>query len=191
MYPNRYVTNQQRKRRKLMIRIMKIVATLVGLMLVVFVAKYAYDYKLASLKTAQNLESSEITAEVRSNQLNCLTRNIYYEAGHEPFEGKVAVAQVTINRAESGKFPSDICKVVYQKDNALGLCQFSWFCNGDVKKPKNAAAYKECEIVAKQVLLEQFRLPGLKHALYFHATHINPGWKKEKVATIGGHVFYK
>lgn len=174
-----------------MIRIMKIVSALVGLMLVVFVAKYAYDYKVQSLTATQNAESSSITAELRSNQLNCLTRNIYYEAGHEPFEGKVAVAQVTINRAESGKFPSDICKVVYQKDNAIGLCQFSWFCNGDVKKPKNMAAYKECEIVARQVLLEEFRLPSLKNALYFHGTHINPGWKKEKVAVIGNHVFYK
>ena len=41
------------------------------------------------------------------------------------------------------------------------------------------------------VLLEKFRLPGLKHALYFHGTYINPGWKKEKVATIGNHIFYK
>jgi spore germination cell wall hydrolase CwlJ-like protein len=174
-----------------MIRIMKIVATILGLMLVVFVAKFTYDYKVESLKAAQNLTSSEITAEVRSNQLNCLTRNIYYEAGHEPFEGKVAVAQVTINRAESGKFPSDICKVVYQKDNALGLCQFSWYCNGDVRKPTNKAAYKESEIVARQVLLEEFRLPSLKHALYFHGKQINPGWKREQVATIGNHIFYK
>jgi len=174
-----------------MIRIMKIIAGLAGLILVFFVAKFAYDYKMESLKAEQNIQPSAMTAEVRGNQLNCLTRNIYYEAGHESFEGKVAVAQVTINRAESGKFPSDICKVVYQKDNALGLCQFSWFCNGDVKKPKNLAAYKECEIVAKQVLLEQFRLPSLKHALYFHGAHINPGWKKEKVATIGNHIFYK
>jgi spore germination cell wall hydrolase CwlJ-like protein len=174
-----------------MIRIMKIIALLVGLFLVGFVAKFAYDYKVESLKSVQNLESSTITAEVRSNQLNCLTRNIYYEAGHESFEGKVAVAQVTLNRVESGKFPSDICKVVYQKDNALGLCQFSWYCNGDVKKPKNKAAYKESEIVARQVLLEEFRLPSLKHALYFHGTYINPGWKREKVATIGNHVFYK
>lgn len=174
-----------------MIRIMKIVSALVGLMLVVFVAKYAYTYKVESLKSTRNLESSELTAEVRSNQLNCLTRNIYYEAGHESFEGKVAVAQVTLNRVASGKFPNDICKVVYQKDNALGLCQFSWFCNGDVNKPKNKAAYRECEIVARQVLLEEFRLPSLQQALYFHGKHINPGWKKEKVAVIGNHVFYK
>jgi spore germination cell wall hydrolase CwlJ-like protein len=58
-------------------------------------------------------------------------------------------------------------------------------------KPKNTAAYKESQIVARQVLLEEFRLPSLKNALYFHATHINPGWKREKVAIIGGHVFYK
>ena len=174
-----------------MIRIMKIITGLMGLLLIVFVARFAYDYKMTSLRAEQNLNPSEITAEVRNSQLDCLTRNIYYEAGHEPFEGKVAVAQVTINRAESGKFPSDICKVVYQKDNAMGLCQFSWFCNGDVRKPKNMAAYRECEIVAKQVLLEKFRLPSLKHALYFHGTYINPGWKKEKVATIGNHIFYK
>jgi spore germination cell wall hydrolase CwlJ-like protein len=170
---------------------MKIIAAGLGLMLVVFVAKYTYDYKVETLKSAQNLTSSEVTAEVRNTQLDCLTRNIYYEAGHEPFEGKVAVAQVTINRTESGKFPSDICKVVYQKDNAMGLCQFSWYCNGDVRKPKNMAAYRESEIVAKQVLLEKFRLPSLKHALYFHGTYINPGWKKEQVATIGNHIFYK
>lgn len=170
---------------------MKIVALLAGLFLVVFVAKFAYDYKVESLKTASTIETSDITAEVRGNQLNCLTRNIYYEAGHESFEGKVAVAQVTLNRAASGKFPSDICKVVYQKDNALGMCQFSWFCNGDVRKPTNKAAYKESEIVARQVLLEQFRLPSLTHALYFHGKQINPGWKREKVATIGNHIFYK
>lgn len=174
-----------------MIRIMKILALLAGLFLVVFVAKFAYDYKVETLKSEQNLVSSAVTAEVRSNQLNCLTRNIYYEAGYEPFEGKVAVAQVTLNRVASGKFPNDICKVVYQKDNAIGLCQFSWYCNGAIKKPKNAAAYRESEIVARQVLLENFRLPGLTQALYFHGTYINPGWKKEKITVIGRHVFYK
>jgi len=66
-----------------MIRIMKILALLAGLFLVVFVANFAYNYKIESLKAEQNLESSSVTAEVRSNQLNCLTRNIYYEAGHE------------------------------------------------------------------------------------------------------------
>jgi spore germination cell wall hydrolase CwlJ-like protein len=38
--------------------------------------------------------------------------------------------------------------------------------------------------------LEGFRLPGLKDALYYHATYINPGWNRKKITTIGHHIFY-
>ena len=178
-----------------MIRIIKIILSVVGISLVGLIAYEGISYKLAQLKAAEaQVKSSAVTAEMRDKQLDCLAKNIYHEAGHEPFEGKVAVAQVTLNRAASGQFPSDICKVVYQKNVVYDkvLCQFSWYCEqAAAAKPKNTAAYKECQIVARQVLLEEFRLPSLKHALYFHGTHINPGWKREKVATIGGHVFYK
>ena len=166
---------------------------MIGVILVGLVAYHGINYKLDQLKTVQT-KDSPVTAEIRYRQLDCLAKNIYHEAKGEPFEGKVAVAQVTINRAASGQFPSDICKVVYQKNIVYDkvLCQFSWYCDQAVfTKPKNTAAYKESQIVARQVLLEEFRLPSLKHALYFHATDINPGWKKERVATIGGHVFYK
>ena len=176
-----------------MIRIIKIILSLIGVILVGLVAYHGINYKLDQLKTVQT-KDSPVTAEIRDRQLDCLAKNIYHEAKGEPFEGKVAVAQVTINRAASGQFPGDICKVVYQKNIVYDkvLCQFSWYCDQAVfTKPKNTAAYKESQIVARQVLLEEFRLPSLKHALYFHATDINPGWKKERVATIGGHVFYK
>jgi len=176
-----------------MIRIIKIILSIVGISLVGLIAYQGISYKLQQLKTA-DAGISPVTAEVRDKQLDCLAKNIYHEAKGEPFEGKVAVAQVTLNRAASGQFPNDICKVVYQKNIVYEkvLCQFSWYCDqATVTKPKNTAAYKECQIVARQVLLEEFRLPSLNKALYFHATHINPGWKKEKVATIGGHVFYK
>jgi N-acetylmuramoyl-L-alanine amidase len=176
-----------------MIRIMKIILCILGISLVGLVTYEGINYKLAQLKAAE-VQNSPVTAEMRDKQLDCLAKNIYHEAKGEPFEGKVAVAQVTINRAASGQFPSDICKVVYQKNIVYDkvLCQFSWYCNqAAMAKPKNTAAYKESQIVARQVLLEEFRLPSLKNALYFHATHINPGWKREKVATIGGHVFYK
>ena len=176
-----------------MIRIIKIILSIVGISLVGLIAYQGISYKLQQLKTA-DAGISPVTAEVRDKQLDCLAKNIYHEAKGEPFEGKVAVAQVTINRATSGQFPSDICKVVYQKNVVYEkvLCQFSWYCDqATAAKPKNTAAYKECQIVARQVLLEEFRLPSLNKALYFHATHINPGWKKEKVATIGNHVFYK
>jgi len=172
-------------------RILKIVLVLIAAMLVGYVGYTVTMYKLEALKTASEATASPVTAEMRNNQLDCLAKNIYYEAGSEPFEGKVAVAQVTINRANSGKFPADICKVVYQKDNSLGLCQFSWFCDGAVKKPKYPAMYDESKKVAKMVLLEGFRLPSVEKALYFHGEQINPGWNREKVAKIGRHVFYK
>ena len=176
-----------------MIRIIKTVVFLVALMLLAGVAYKAVTYKLDTLKQAR-MEASPITAQLRQTQLDCLARNIYHEAGYEPFEGKVAVAQVTINRAESGEFPSDICRVVYQKNIVYEkvLCQFSWYCEtATMKKPMNGPVYTESMEVAKKVLLEGFRLPDLKQALYFHGDYINPGWKRERVAKIGRHIFYK
>jgi hypothetical protein len=176
-----------------MIRIIKTVVFLIALVLLAGVAYKTVTYKLDNLKQAR-MEASPITAQMRQTQLDCLARNIYYEAGYEPIEGKVAVAQVTINRAESGEFPSDICRVVYQKNVVYEkvLCQFSWYCEtATMKKPMNGPVYTESMEVAKKVLLEGFRLPNLKNALYFHGDYINPGWKRERVAKIGRHIFYK
>lgn len=171
----------------------KILLVLIGLAIAGFIGYKAIKYKLDPDKQLV-MSNNAVTAEVRNKQLECLAKNIYYEAGSEPFEGKVAVAQVTINRAESGQFPNDICKVVYQKNVVYEkvLCQFSWYCEqASNVRPRNTAAFRESELVARQVLLENFRLPSLKNALYFHATHLNPKWNREKVAQIGGHVFYK
>jgi spore germination cell wall hydrolase CwlJ-like protein len=160
---------------------------------VTFAGYKAVNYKLDTLKAART-QASPVTADMRQKQLDCLARNIYHEAGYEPFEGKVAVAQVTINRAESGQFPSDICQVVYQKNIVYEkvLCQFSWYCDtASTKKPMNGAVYTESMEVAKKVLLEGFRIDAVKSALYYHADYINPKWGREKVTKIGHHIFYK
>jgi hypothetical protein len=177
---------------KNMIRIIKTVVFLLALGLVVTAGYKVVNYKLDTLKHVR-MNVSPITAELRQKQLDCLARNIYYEAGYEPFEGKVAVAQVTINRAESGDFPSDICQVVYQKNIVYQkvLCQFSWYCEqATIRKPMNGPVYTESMEVAKKVLLEGFRLPSINNALYFHGDYINPGWNKKPVAKIGRHIFY-
>jgi spore germination cell wall hydrolase CwlJ-like protein len=138
--------------------------------------------------------TNAVTMEVRERQLGCLTKNIYYESAGEPFEGKVAVAQVTLNRAEAGGFPEDICRVIYQKNIVYQkvLCQFSWVCEtGGGSKPTNSKEWAESQAVARKVLLEGFRLPSLKDALYFHGDYINPGWRRERVAHIGRHIFYR
>jgi spore germination cell wall hydrolase CwlJ-like protein len=150
--------------------------------------------RLESLRTAQNnMPPGYVTAAEQTRQLECLTRNIYWEAASEPFEGKVAVAQVTLNRMQSGKFPDSVCGVVYQKNVFYEkvVCQFSWYCEGNQKlKPIHKPLWRESEEVAKKVLLEGFRLPGLKHALYYHAEYINPGWQLPKIDQIGRHIFY-
>jgi spore germination cell wall hydrolase CwlJ-like protein len=152
------------------------------------------EYKLETLKGNTKVATKYTTMAEREKQLECLAHNIYHEAAKESFEGKVAVAQVTINRAESGIFPSDICKVVYQKNIIMEkvVCQFSWYCEPMVRKRLlYPAAYDECYGVAKKVLLEGFRLESLTEAMYYHANYVNPKWNKQKITTIGNHVFYK
>lgn len=159
-------------------------------------ASTAVQAKFNSLRTKieQGQLSSPITMAERERQLDCLAKNIYWEAASEPFEGKVAVAQVTMNRVQSGKFADNVCGVVYQKNAVYQkvICQFSWVCESThMVKPVYAPLYKESQEVAKKVLLENFRLPGLTDALYYHATYVRPGWRKQKIAQIGQHIFYR
>ena len=169
----------------------KLIFMVIALTLSVGLLKRTVEDKLAKFEPA---ESSQITVAVRERQLGCLAKNIYYEAGSEPFEGKVAVAQVTLNRVSSGLFPDDVCRTIYQKNVFYEkvICQFSWACDRDTgSRPPNNANYKESMEVAKKVLLEEFRLPALKEALYYHADYINPNWGKKPIAKIGHHIFYK
>jgi spore germination cell wall hydrolase CwlJ-like protein len=126
-------------------------------------------------------------------QLECLTRNIYWEAAGEPFEGKVAVAQVTMNRLKDGRFGNTVCEVVHSRNVVYQkvVCQFTWTCQNNHKiKPVHPGAWQESELIAQKVMLENFRLPSLDKALYFHADYVNPNWKKPRLTKIGRHIFY-
>ena len=153
----------------------------------------ASDARLDDIRASQPISQELITAQQRLTELECLTRNIYWEAASEPFEGKVAVAQVTLNRLESGKFADSVCGVVYQKNVFYSrvVCQFSWYCEETHKiKPVHIGMWQESEIAAKKVLLEGFRLPSLTDALYYHADYVQPGWRKPRIEQIGRHIFY-
>ena len=169
---------------------MKLIYVTIG-----FVIGYlAINQSLAYINQKRPQEQEYIMASERDRQLKCLALNVYHEAGIEPFEGKIAVAQVTINRSQSNSFPSDICAVVYQKNTFLSktVCQFSWYCLQPSRlSPTNTRSYEESYDAAKRVLLENFRLESIQTALYYHANYVNPGWKKRKVAVIGRHIFYE
>jgi spore germination cell wall hydrolase CwlJ-like protein len=167
----------------------------IGLFIVVYTVFSVTTTRFDILREQSgNLSPNYISAAQRTQELECLTRNIYWEAASEPFEGKVGVAQVTLNRLASGRFAPSVCGVVYQKNIFYEkvVCQFSWFCEPAHKvKAIYKPLWNESEEVAKKVLLEGFRLPGLKDALYYHATYINPGWNRKKITTIGHHIFYE
>jgi hypothetical protein len=55
------------------------------------------------------------TPFLSDKDVDCLARNIYYESGSEPTEGKIAVGIVTINRSQDPRFGQSVCEVVRAK----------------------------------------------------------------------------
>lgn len=154
--------------------------------------------KIAALVVALTIcmtaRANEVTDVQLTRQLTCLAQNIYHEAGSESIQGKVAVAQVTINRANSGRFPSTICGVVNQKTVVADktICQFDWACDPiALNRRIYNAAYQESYRVAELVLLGGKRVEELgEKTMYFHNTQSNPHWPLQRIARIGNHVFY-
>jgi len=128
-------------------------------------------------------------------ELECLAKNLYYEARGEGFSGMMAVGTVTMNRVESSKFPNTVCAVVYEKTFSSGrrVCQFSWVCQPNVTKPnKNIDLYRQAVAIAARILYTGDRYQKVRHALFFHADYVNPRWRNMRhVATIGRHIFYE
>lgn len=119
------------------------------------------------------------------NDVECLTKNIYYEAGVEDHRGKFAVGNVTINRLKTGYWGNSICKVVYAKS------QFSWTLAKKLPRP-NSKLWAESEEIARKVLAGH-RVRGLTRSLYYHAIYIrDPKWvdTRHEAGQIGNHVFY-
>ena len=189
------MTLMSRINQDLLVRFTTTFLKFLGFFLIAMVLVNTVNAKFDHLREGSEAQRQGfVSAADRTRQLECLTKNIYWEAATEPFEGKVAVAQVTMNRVDNGRFGTGVCGVVYQKDNFLGrvVCQFSWACENTHKiRPVYPALYKESEEVAKKVLLENFRLSTMKDALYYHADYVNPKWGKPKVGQIGRHIFYR
>jgi spore germination cell wall hydrolase CwlJ-like protein len=123
--------------------------------------------------------------EFHARSIECLARNVYYEARGEPKAGQYAVAEVTMNRKASPRYPKTVCEVVYQKE------AFSWTGLGPLEAPKGAAWHQALR-VAEDVYYQ--RRPATMHGVtHFHADYVNPEWSKERrrVARIGNHIFYR
>ena len=128
-------------------------------------------------------------------EATCLATNIYFEARGESVKGQMAVAMVTINRVNDGRFADTICKVVYQskvdsKGRPIrGQCQFSWYCdNKSDKIPHDSAEARLAMFIAIAVMTKVVR-DITSGALYFHSK--NKHTYSENVIEIGNHVFFR
>jgi spore germination cell wall hydrolase CwlJ-like protein len=172
----------------------KIASMMIGFLIFMLILNSMFLFKYNGIKQAQaNTPEIQTVAQMKKD-LDCMAINIYREAAYEPIEGRIAVAQVTLNRVASPDFPNDVCGVVYQKNVVYSkiVCQFSWYCDAaHMARPINQKAYQESYEVAKKVLLEGFRLEKMHDALYYHAVYVNPRWRLERIDKIGQHIFYR
>ena len=123
----------------------------------------------------------------------CLSEALYYEARGEGAGGQKAVAEVVFHRMNRGNYGHSICAVVYEGAAHTG-CQFSFACNGDMKRAKQPSAWREAEALAAKIMTGQLNLKNATGgALNFHAASVSPDWADtmDKTTQIGNHVFYR
>jgi N-acetylmuramoyl-L-alanine amidase len=142
------------------------------------------DAEAARLSAQRDAEAARLR-EFHARSLDCLARNVYYEARGESLIGQYAVAEVTMNRRASPFYPKTVCEVVYQKE------AFSWTGMGDLEPPAGSAWHRAV-MVAEDVYFQR-RPATMQGVTHFHATYVQPDWSKERqqVARIGKHLFYR
>jgi len=123
----------------------------------------------------------------------CLSEVLYYEARGEGAGGQKAIAEVVFHRMNHGNYGHSICAVVYEGAKHPG-CQFSFACNGDMKRAKAPGAWQSAESIAARIMTGEIPLKNATGgATNFHAISVNPEWAdtKERTTQIGNHIFYK
>lgn len=129
----------------------------------------------------------------RHAELRCLAENVYYEGRGEPLTGQYAVAEVTMNRVTSPRFPDTICTVVHEKrlDVLRGryVGAFSW-TELELRRPAGPAWKRAMEVA--ETVYDQRHVPVVPGALHYHAARVTPRWARGQapLTRIGNHLFY-
>lgn len=148
-------------------------------------------FSLLLFSTSAALASEKIS--YTKEDLNCLTKNIYFEARNQDINGQIAVAQVTLNRVKDHRYPNSVCKVIKQ-GYVYGRrdCQFSWYCDGKADSMVSNREKMLAGVIAKAVL-EGGLVDITKGSTHYHANYVRPYWSSSliKISTIGDHTFYR
>lgn len=124
-------------------------------------------------------------SQTPDEETECLARAVYWESKGEPLAGQLAVAEVVINRAQSGRFRPTICGVVRQP------AQFSFVRQGYIPQPPSGSRDWHTAVAIARIASQRLAGGAAPQALYFHARRVHPGWRRTHVATVGNHVFYR
>jgi spore germination cell wall hydrolase CwlJ-like protein len=127
-----------------------------------------------------------------SRELECLADAVYYEARGETPSGQAAVAQVVMNRVRHPAFPKSICGVVFQGAYHRTGCQFSFACDGSMRRARDIGAWARARKIASHALAGTMS-NEVGSATHFHTTNVSPGWGPRllRVAQVGMHIFYR
>jgi spore germination cell wall hydrolase CwlJ-like protein len=119
---------------------------------------------------------------------DCLASAVYFEARGESLEGQLAVAEVVLNRTQSGRYPSTICGVVTQP------LQFS-FVNATKSIPnakRGSEAWRKSVAIAR-IAQDRTSDQVSDEVLWYHADYVSPSWGRrlDRETKIGLHIFYR
>jgi spore germination cell wall hydrolase CwlJ-like protein len=131
--------------------------------------------------------------KLRAKSEKCLAEAVYFEARGEAVRGQIAVAQVVLNRAFSGYYPTTVCGVVYQNKYRHFACQFTFACDNNADVIREPDMWERAKKIAKAMLDGQIWLPEVGKSTHYHAYWVRPSWVSEmkKMYKFGVHTFYR
>jgi hypothetical protein len=128
----------------------------------------------------------------RLRAVECLTAAVYYEAAVESTDGQRAVAQVVLNRARHPAYPRTVCGVVFQGQERATGCQFTFTCDGALRRTPSASGWARARRVAEEALAGKVYAP-VGWATHYHTNWVVPYWSSSlvKLGNVGTHIFYR
>ena len=137
-------------------------------------------------KTLDELVAEHEATTAQDGEQDCLAKAVYFESRGEPIQGQLAVANVVMNRAASGRYPASLCQVITQK------AQFSFIRHGRFPTPdEGSEAWRKAVAVAK-IARDKVAAALPSNVLWYHAEYVAPAWGKRlnRTTQIGLHIFY-
>ncbi len=144
-------------------------------------------------KDARPDYGSLVDRDNMDRERRCLAEAVYFESRSEPEAGQAAVAQVVLNRVQSGLYPSSICGVVYQNRNHYKACQFSFACEGKSLRITEQESWATAVRIANEVMDGRTYITDVGRSTHYHATYVKPRWARAltRMDMIGRHIFYR